>query len=116
MISHDRTFLSRWRTRPCGWTAASSGATTRLRRFEAWQEETYAAEEAEEDRMDKRLAAETHWLHRGVTARRKRNMGRLRALLALRKERAERSRRKVRSNWRSRPATSPASWSSKPRV
>jgi len=39
--------------------------------------------------MDKRLEAETHWLHRGVTARRKRNMGRLHALMDLRKNRAE---------------------------
>jgi len=58
--------------------------------FEAWQEEVFAAEEAELARMDKKLLAETHWLHRGVTARRKRNMGRLRALMTLRQDRASR--------------------------
>ena len=91
VISHDRAFLSR-----------VSSATLwldrgRVRRqekgfaaFEDWQEDVYAAEEAELAREDKRLQAETHWLHRGVTARRKRNMGRLRALLSLRREKAER--------------------------
>ncbi len=91
VISHDRTFLSTvgrqtlWLDRGLVRRHESGFAG-----FESWQEETYAAEEAEQNRMDKRLAAETHWLHRGVTARRKRNMGRLRALLALRKDRADR--------------------------
>jgi ATP-binding cassette subfamily F protein uup len=58
--------------------------------FETWQESIYANEEAELARVDKRLQAETHWLHRGVTARRKRNMGRLHALMALRQDRATR--------------------------
>jgi ATP-binding cassette subfamily F protein uup len=91
VVSHDRAFLSAI-SRQTLWL--DRGLVRRNENgfgsFESWQEETYAAEEAEQDRMDKRLAAETHWLHRGVTARRKRNMGRLRALLTLRKERAER--------------------------
>ncbi len=90
MISHDRAFLSAvsrqtlWLDR--GTVRRNEGG---FATFETWQDEVYAAEEAEQERMDKRLAAETHWLHRGVTARRKRNMGRLRALQSLRKERAE---------------------------
>jgi len=91
LISHDRSFLSSV-SRQTLWL--DRGIVRRnesgFAGFEAWQETVYAAEEAEADRMDKRLAAETHWLHRGVTARRKRNMGRLRALLALRQEKAER--------------------------
>ncbi|HXP98119.1 MAG TPA: ATP-binding cassette domain-containing protein [Telmatospirillum sp.] len=91
VISHDRAFLSGV-ARQTLWL--DRGLVRRnengFASFENWQEETYAAEEAEQDRMDKRLAAETHWLHRGVTARRKRNMGRLRALLSLRQERADR--------------------------
>ncbi|MDY0241913.1 MAG: ATP-binding cassette domain-containing protein, partial [Rhodospirillaceae bacterium] len=90
-ISHDRAFLN-----------AVSSRTLWLDRgflrehdkgfadFPAFEEAIYAIEEAEEARMDKRLLAETHWLHRGVTARRRRNQGRLRALFALRKERAGR--------------------------
>ena len=57
--------------------------------FEAWREEVLDAEEAALSRLDKKLEAETHWLHRGVTARRKRNMGRLRNLELLRRERRE---------------------------
>ena len=89
VISHDRAFLTRI-SRQTLWL--DRGIVRRNEQgfgtFETWQEQIYAAEEAEEARIDKRLAAETHWLHRGVTARRKRNMGRLRALIALRKERA----------------------------
>jgi ABC transport system ATP-binding/permease protein len=90
IISHDRTFLGRVSQQTL-WL--DRGIVRRNERgfgaFEEWQEQVYAAEEAEQQRMDKRLEAETHWLHRGVTARRKRNMGRLRALMALRKQRAE---------------------------
>ena len=39
--------------------------------------------------LDKKLAEETEWLHKGVTARRRRNQGRLRRLLQLRQERKE---------------------------
>ncbi len=93
VISHDRAFL-----------AAVSGSTWWLDRgtlranpkgfadFDRWSEEVYAAEEAELARMDKKLLAEARWLHRGVTARRKRNQGRLRALAKLRQERRERQR------------------------
>jgi ATP-binding cassette subfamily F protein uup len=57
--------------------------------FEAWREQVLAAEEAEIQKLDKRLEAEARWLHRGVTARRKRNMGRLRQLHDLRRQRRE---------------------------
>jgi len=90
IISHDRAFLtgisrqSLWLDRGIVRRSEQGFAD-----FERWQEEMIAAEEAELNRMDKRLEAETHWLHRGVTARRKRNMGRLHALMDLRKTRAE---------------------------
>jgi ATP-binding cassette subfamily F protein uup len=90
VISHDRAFLSGL-SRQTLWL--DRGVVQRNEKgfsdFERWQDEVLDAEEAEQQRMDKRLAAETHWLHRGVTARRKRNMGRLRALMSLRKERSE---------------------------
>jgi ATP-binding cassette subfamily F protein uup len=90
LISHDRAFLSGV-SRQTLWL--DRGLVRRNEKgfadFERWQDEVYNAEEAEQQRMDKRLAAETHWLHRGVTARRKRNMGRLHALMDLRKTRAE---------------------------
>jgi ATP-binding cassette subfamily F protein uup len=51
-----------------------------------------AAIENENNRLKNRLAAEEHWLHRGVTARRARNQGRLNALLQLRQVIAERQK------------------------
>jgi len=89
VISHDRTFLNTV-SRQALWL--DRGIVRRheqgFKAFEDWQDQVYAAEEAEQARMDKKLEAETHWLHRGVTARRKRNMGRLRALMALRADKA----------------------------
>ncbi len=91
VISHDRTFLTNV-SRQTLWL--DRGIVRRNEQgfgdFARWQDEVLDAEEAELARMDKKLAAETHWLHRGVTARRKRNMGRLRKLNELRKERRAR--------------------------
>jgi ATP-binding cassette subfamily F protein uup len=90
-ISHDRRFLENV-SRQTLWL--ERGVVRRFEKgfahFPAWQEEIYAAEEAELARMNTKLRQEMHWLARGVTARRKRNMGRLRALQDFRKERHER--------------------------
>jgi len=91
MISHDRRFLDNvskqtlWLER-----GVVRRAEFGFSGFPQWQEETYAAEEAELARMDNLLRRELHWLARGVTARRKRNMGRRRALDVLRSDRAQR--------------------------
>ena len=89
VISHDRRFLETV-SRQILWL--ERGTVRRAEHgfagFAAWQEEVYAAEEAEIARMNTRMRQELHWLARGVTARRKRNMGRLRALKTLRQERA----------------------------
>jgi ATP-binding cassette subfamily F protein uup len=91
MISHDRRFLDNV-SRQTLWL--ERGVVRRAEfgfaGFPQWQEDTYAAEEAELARMDNLLRREMHWLARGVTARRKRNMGRRRALDVLRSERAQR--------------------------
>src|SRR5690606_24339780 len=91
VVSHDRAFLNRL-TPATLWLDRG-----RLRRrevglgdFEAWQEEAQTQEEAEARRLDRRIAQETEWLRRGVTARRRRNQGRLRRLQDLRRARAER--------------------------
>lgn len=90
-ISHDRRFLETiskqtlWLER-----GVVRRAEVGFARFTDWQEEVLAAEEASLARMDNRLRQELHWMARGVTARRKRNMGRLRAVHALRAERSER--------------------------
>ena len=88
-ISHDRTFLTRL-TRSTIWLDR-----TALRRkdigfggYEAWEEQVYAEEARNADRLDARLKLEAHWLERGVTARRKRNQGRLEKLWEMRATRA----------------------------
>ena len=90
VISHDRRFLDRV-SQQCLWLEA--GTARRLEQgfkaFPAWQEDVYASLDAELDRTENRLRKEMHWLARGVTARRKRNMGRLRALHQLRDKRSQ---------------------------
>ena len=88
-ISHDRTFLTRL-TRSTIWLDR-----TALRRkdigfggYEAWEDQVYAEEARNADRLDARLKLEAHWLERGVTARRKRNQGRLEKLWEMRATRA----------------------------
>jgi ATP-binding cassette subfamily F protein uup len=92
LISHDRRFLETL-SRSTLWLYA--GATRRLDRgfaeFEAWRDDLLEREESTRHKLDRRIAREIEWLHYGgVTARRRRNQGRLRALDALRKQRRER--------------------------
>src|SRR6187551_324526 len=88
-ISHDRTFLKRL-TKATLWLDRGQ-----LRRkevgfggYEAWEEAVYAEEARAAEKLDARLKLEAHWLERGVTARRKRNQGRLEALHRMRAQRA----------------------------
>jgi ATP-binding cassette subfamily F protein uup len=78
-ISHDRTFLTRL-TRRRLWLDRGSDppqAEIGFGGFEAWTEQVYADEARNAQRLDSKLKIEAHWLLRGVTARRKRNQGRL---------------------------------------
>ena len=90
IISHDRRFLEKL-SRTTIWLA--QGMTRRLdqnfSKFESWRDGIVEQEATERHKLDRKLVAETEWLRKGVTARRKRNQGRLRALFALRKERRE---------------------------
>jgi ATP-binding cassette subfamily F protein uup len=88
-ISHDRTFLTRL-TRATLWL---DRGTMRRKEvgfggYEAWEEQIYAEEARAAERMDAKLKLEAHWLERGVTARRKRNQGRLEKLHQMRASRA----------------------------
>ena len=75
--------------RPGGWIAASCGSNPQgFAKFEEWRDHVLDAEAHELTRLDKHLQAEEHWLRRGVTARRKRNQGRLQKLAKLRDQRA----------------------------
>jgi len=61
--------------------------------FLVHKEQQLAAEEAANALFDKRLAQEEVWIRQGIKARRTRNEGRVRALKAMRNERAERRER-----------------------
>jgi ATP-binding cassette subfamily F protein uup len=93
IVSHDRAFLERV-TQRCFWLEHRK--VRRLDRgfgdFDAWAEGLLAQEAEEARRLDKQLEREEHWLRRGVTARRARNEGRRRKLLALREEKRQRMR------------------------
>jgi len=86
--THDRAFLERLATRIVeidrGRITSWPGdyANFLRRRDERWE-----AEEREAVRFDRRLASEEAWLRKGLRARRIRNMGRLRRLVAMREER-----------------------------
>jgi len=90
-VTHDRVFLQALATRIVELdrgrlTSWPGDYATFLRRKEEW----LAVEAAHDVKFDKRLAEEEAWLRQGIKARRTRNEGRVRALLAMREERAAR--------------------------
>ena len=88
-ISHDRTFLKRL-TRSSLWLdrGALRRAEIGFGGFDAWTERVFEEEERAAEKLDAKLKLELHWLHRGVTARRRRNQGRLTKLNEMRAVRA----------------------------
>jgi len=90
-VTHDRAFLKRLATRIIELdrgrlTSWPGSYDTYLERKDASLE----VEARDLARLDKKLAEEEVWLRRGIKARRTRNEGRVRALMALRAERASR--------------------------
>jgi ATP-binding cassette subfamily F protein uup len=88
VISHDRTFLTRLTSQTL-WLDRGG-----IRRhevgfggFEAWTERVYEEEARNAERLDAKLKIEEHWKLRGVTARRRRNQGRLTKLYEMRAQR-----------------------------
>jgi ABC transport system ATP-binding/permease protein len=89
-ISHDRTFLANL-TNTTLWL--DRGRLLRLDRsfaaFDDWADELRQQETEAQHKLERQIVREERWLQRGVTARRKRNQGRLGRLQGLRQERAE---------------------------
>jgi ATP-binding cassette subfamily F protein uup len=87
-VSHDRRFLTETSTL-CLWLR--QGQVLRLDRgygaFEGWADEVEEAESRALEKVETQLKAEHRWLARGVTGRRKRNMGRLSRLHEMRDQR-----------------------------
>jgi ABC transport system ATP-binding/permease protein len=94
LISHDRAFL-RELTRATLWI--DRGVVRRLESgfeaFEAWRDKVWEDEDLARHKMDRKIKAEGRWAVEGISARRKRNMGRVRALQELRAERGALIRR-----------------------
>lgn len=89
VISHDRAFL-RALTRATLWV--DRGAVRRQDKgfdaFEAWRDKVWEEEDLARHKLDRKIKAEARWAVEGISARRKRNMGRVRALGTLRDTRA----------------------------
>lgn len=93
LISHDRRFLTDL-SRSTVWL--DRGVTRRIEKgfgaFEGWRDEVLEQEEKDRHKLDRQIVREEHWLRYGVTARRKRNVGRLERLAGLRQDRREQRR------------------------
>jgi len=93
-VSHDRAFVRRVATRIFELDRG------RIRtwdypydKFVQFRDQALAEEEKANKLFDKRLAEEEVWIRKGIQARRTRNEGRVRALIKMRQERAERRTR-----------------------
>jgi ATP-binding cassette subfamily F protein uup len=90
-VTHDRAFLERVATRVVeidrGRLDSFPGDYATFTRR---KEELLAAETVQQQKFDKKLAEEEVWVRQGVKARRTRDEGRVKALMAMRAERAAR--------------------------
>ncbi len=90
IISHDRAFL-RNLTRSTLWV--DRGQVRRLDKgfehFEGWRDKTFEDEDMQRHKLDRLIKAEGRWAVEGISARRKRNMGRVRRLQDMRQGRSE---------------------------
>ncbi len=93
-ITHDRNFLQRLATRIVeidrGRLISWPGS---FQNYLKLKEQALEEEDTRNALFDKKLAQEETWIRQGVKARRTRNEGRVRALYALREERAQRIKR-----------------------
>ncbi len=94
LISHDRAFL-RALTRATLWIDRGDvrRQETGFEGFEAWRDKVWDDEDMARHKLDRKIKAEARWAVEGISARRKRNQGRVRALQDMRAERASQIRR-----------------------
>ncbi|MBF9020389.1 ATP-binding cassette domain-containing protein [Rhodobacterales bacterium HKCCA1058] len=94
VISHDRAFLNAL-TRATLWV--DRGQVRRNEQgfagFETWRDKVWDEEDTARHKLDRKIKSEARWAVEGISARRKRNQGRVRALADLRAERAAMIRR-----------------------
>ncbi len=94
LISHDRAFM-RELSRATLWV--DRGIMRRQDKgfgaFETWRDTIWHQEDVTRHKLNRKIRAEARWAVEGISARRKRNQGRVRALAALRAERSAQIRR-----------------------
>ncbi|WP_370283896.1 ABC-F family ATP-binding cassette domain-containing protein [Pseudooceanicola sp.] len=94
LISHDRAFL-RALTKATLWI--DRGAVRRAEEgfegFEAWRDKIWDEEDIARHKLDRKIKSEARWAVEGISARRKRNQGRVRRLQEMRSDRAAQIRR-----------------------
>ena len=90
IISHDRRFLETL-SRITVWLDRGRARRVELPfgKFEAWRDQELADEEMQLHKLDRKIVAEEHWVHGGVTGRRKRNVRRMAELRMMRQVRRE---------------------------
>jgi ATP-binding cassette subfamily F protein uup len=97
LISHDRRFLENL-SQTTVWL--DRGQARRLEQgfaaFEAWRDKTLEEEETARHKLERKIERENQWMHGGVTARRKRNVRRVRELADMR--RVKREERRAQGN------------------
>ena len=97
-ITHDRTFLQKLATRiveiDLGQLTSWPG---NYQQYLQLKEKTLKDEATRHALFDKKLAQEEQWIRQGIKARRTRNEGRVRALMAMREERAKRVKRDAKA-------------------
>lgn len=89
LISHDRAFL-RALTRATLWIDRGEvrRAEQGFEHFEAWRDKIWEEEDQQRHKLNRKIKAESRWAVEGISARRKRNQGRVRALQELRAQKA----------------------------
>ena len=94
IISHDRAFL-RELTRATLWIDRGivRRQETGFTGFEEWRDKVWEDEDLARHKLDRKIKSEGRWAVEGISARRKRNQGRVRALQDLRAERGAQIRR-----------------------
>ncbi|WP_339800898.1 ATP-binding cassette domain-containing protein [uncultured Marinobacter sp.] len=93
-VSHDRAFIRRMATRVVELDRGQLVSfAASYDKYLDLKEKALEEEERQNALFDKRLKQEEAWIRQGIKARRTRNMGRVRALKAMREERRQRRER-----------------------
>ena len=99
IISHDRTFLSNL-TNDTVWVDRGTArrCSVGFGGFEAWRDKIWHEEDDKMHKLNRKILSESRWAVEGISARRKRNQGRLKNLEKLRDQKKSYIRRAGAAN------------------